>query len=96
VQDDMKKEYTNTTRIQELVKNYSQFLSFPIYVGQERTRQIEVWKIYEVRKFLTLKSVIYYLFPVLSCRSKMKQIHKKPRKVKQRFGYWHLRAFIVF
>ena len=38
----MKKEYTSATRIQELVKNYSQFISFPIYVGTEKHRQVEV------------------------------------------------------
>lgn len=42
LKEEMKKEYTNATTIQNLVKNYSQFLSFPIYVGQERTRQVEV------------------------------------------------------
>ncbi|KAI5076382.1 hypothetical protein GOP47_0008447 [Adiantum capillus-veneris] len=35
-------EYTSSTKIQDLVKNYSQFISFPIYVGIEKHRQVEV------------------------------------------------------
>eukprot|EP00250_Pteridium_aquilinum_P034501 c7671_g2_i1 orf=1-1752(-) len=42
LKQDMKSDFTNATKIRDLVKNYSQFLSFPIYVGQERTRQVEV------------------------------------------------------
>ncbi|MCO5596910.1 hypothetical protein L7F22_050981 [Adiantum nelumboides] len=35
-------EFTSSTKIQDLVKNYSQFISFPIYVGIEKHRQVEV------------------------------------------------------
>ncbi|MCO5593875.1 hypothetical protein L7F22_047894 [Adiantum nelumboides] len=42
LKSDMKKDFTDMTKIRDLVKNYSQFLSFPIYVGHERTRQVEV------------------------------------------------------
>jgi heat shock protein beta len=39
---DAKDEYTDPQRIQNLVKNYSQFISFPIYTYQEKTRTTEV------------------------------------------------------
>ncbi|MED6198240.1 hypothetical protein PIB30_064260 [Stylosanthes scabra] len=39
---DDKYEFSEPTRIQGLVKNYSQFVSFPIYTWQEKTRTIEV------------------------------------------------------
>lgn len=42
LKEEAKKEYTDTTVLQNLVKNYSQFISFPIYIGQERTRNVEV------------------------------------------------------
>lgn len=42
LKEEAKKEYTDRDRIQNLVKNYSQFISFPIYIGQERTRNVEV------------------------------------------------------
>ena len=29
-------DYLDTEKVQELVKNYSQFISFPIYVGREK------------------------------------------------------------
>lgn len=35
-------EFTSSTKIQDLVKSYSQFISFPIYMGIEKHRQIEV------------------------------------------------------
>ncbi|KAH7299482.1 hypothetical protein KP509_24G014100 [Ceratopteris richardii] len=35
-------QFTSSTKIQDLVKNYSQFISFPIYVGIEKHRQVEV------------------------------------------------------
>lgn len=35
-------QYTSSIKIQDLVKNYSQFISFPIYVGTEKHRQLEV------------------------------------------------------
>ena len=41
-QDEFKAEYSAATRIAELVKNYSQFISFPIYTWQEQTRDKEV------------------------------------------------------
>eukprot|EP00250_Pteridium_aquilinum_P015381 c22553_g1_i1 orf=188-2623(+) len=34
--------YTSSNKVQDLVKNYSQFISFPIYVGTEKHRQVEV------------------------------------------------------
>ncbi|XP_047970063.1 heat shock protein 90-5, chloroplastic-like [Salvia hispanica] len=42
LRDDDKYEYTEPTKIQSLVKNYSQFVSFPIYTWQEKSRTIEV------------------------------------------------------
>ncbi|KAK2976373.1 hypothetical protein RJ640_008083 [Escallonia rubra] len=39
---DDKYEFSEPTRIQNLVKNYSQFVSFPIYTWQEKSRTIEV------------------------------------------------------
>ncbi|KAH7294670.1 hypothetical protein KP509_27G012500 [Ceratopteris richardii] len=42
LKNDMKSDFLNMSKITDLVRNYSQFLSFPIYVGQERTRQVEV------------------------------------------------------
>lgn len=39
---DDKYEFTEPTRIQNLVKNYSQFVSFPIYTWQEKSRTVEV------------------------------------------------------
>ncbi|MBA0711356.1 hypothetical protein Golax_010550 [Gossypium laxum] len=41
VRDD-KYEFSDPTRIQNLVKNYSQFVSFPIYTWQEKSRTVEV------------------------------------------------------
>ncbi|KAL3683593.1 hypothetical protein R1sor_001615 [Riccia sorocarpa] len=38
---DAKDEYSDPIRIQTLVKNYSQFISFPIYTYQEKTRTKE-------------------------------------------------------
>ncbi|KAK1372346.1 hypothetical protein POM88_028539 [Heracleum sosnowskyi] len=35
-------EYTEPTKIQNLVKNYSQSISFPIYTWQEKSRTVEV------------------------------------------------------
>ncbi|KAK4841279.1 hypothetical protein QYF36_002046 [Acer negundo] len=42
LRDDDKYEFSDPTRIQGLVKNYSQFVSFPIYTWQEKSRTIEV------------------------------------------------------
>ncbi|GAA0147168.1 Hsp90 family chaperone [Lithospermum erythrorhizon] len=42
LRDDDKYEFSEATRILNLVKNYSQFVSFPIYVWQEKSRTIEV------------------------------------------------------
>ncbi|ERN05767.1 heat shock protein 90-5, chloroplastic [Amborella trichopoda] len=39
---DDKYEFAEPTRIQSLVKNYSQFVSFPIYTWQEKSRTVEV------------------------------------------------------
>lgn len=39
---DEKYEFAEPTRIQGLVKNYSQFVSFPIYTWQEKSRTVEV------------------------------------------------------
>lgn len=41
-QDDDKYEFADPARIQGLVKNYSQFVSFPIYTWQEKSRTVEV------------------------------------------------------
>ncbi|XP_047961013.1 heat shock protein 90-5, chloroplastic-like [Salvia hispanica] len=42
LRDDDKYEYSEPMKIQSLVKNYSQFVSFPIYTWQEKSRTIEV------------------------------------------------------
>ncbi|KAK4479842.1 hypothetical protein RD792_015385 [Penstemon davidsonii] len=42
LRDDDKYEYSEPTKIQSLVKNYSQFVSFPIYTWQEKSRTVEV------------------------------------------------------
>ncbi|OMO93656.1 Heat shock protein Hsp90 [Corchorus capsularis] len=42
LRSDDKYEFSDATRIQNLVKNYSQFVSFPIYTWQEKSRTIEV------------------------------------------------------
>jgi heat shock protein beta len=42
VQADDKFEYADAVRIQNLVKNYSQFISFPIYTWQEKSQTKEV------------------------------------------------------
>lgn len=39
---DDKYEFSDPARIQNLVKNYSQFVSFPIYTWQEKSRTVEV------------------------------------------------------
>jgi len=39
---DDKYEFSEPIRIQNLVKNYSQFISFPIYTWQEKSRTVEV------------------------------------------------------
>ncbi|KAK6157762.1 hypothetical protein DH2020_012010 [Rehmannia glutinosa] len=41
LREDDKYEYSEPTKIQNLVKNYSQFVSFPIYTWQEKSRTIE-------------------------------------------------------
>ncbi|URE35747.1 Heat shock protein [Musa troglodytarum] len=35
-------EFADPTRVQALIKNYSQFVSFPIYTWQEKSRTVEV------------------------------------------------------
>jgi heat shock protein beta len=42
LKDDEKFEYADAIRIESLVKNYSQFISFPIYTWQEKSREKEV------------------------------------------------------
>ncbi|XP_051146103.1 heat shock protein 90-5, chloroplastic [Andrographis paniculata] len=42
LREDDKYEFSEPTKIQSLVKNYSQFVSFPIYTWQEKSRTIEV------------------------------------------------------
>ncbi|PIN19517.1 Molecular chaperone (HSP90 family) [Handroanthus impetiginosus] len=42
LKEDDKYEFSEPTRIQSLVKNYSQFVSFPIYTWQEKSRTVEV------------------------------------------------------
>lgn len=42
LREDDKYEFSDPARIQSLVKNYSQFVSFPIYTWQEKSRTIEV------------------------------------------------------
>ncbi|KAI3970774.1 hypothetical protein MKX01_024421, partial [Papaver californicum] len=42
LREDDKYEFAEPTRIQGLVKNYSQFVSFPIYTWQEKSRNVEV------------------------------------------------------
>ncbi|XP_010502419.1 PREDICTED: heat shock protein 90-5, chloroplastic [Camelina sativa] len=42
LRDDDKYEFAECTRIKNLVKNYSQFVGFPIYTWQEKSRTVEV------------------------------------------------------
>ncbi|TVU09923.1 hypothetical protein EJB05_43422 [Eragrostis curvula] len=42
LREDDKYEFADPARIQGLVKNYSQFVSFPIYTWQEKSRTVEV------------------------------------------------------
>ncbi|KAG0466658.1 hypothetical protein HPP92_018238 [Vanilla planifolia] len=42
LRSDDKFEFAEPSRIQNLVKNYSQFVSFPIYTWQEKSRTVEV------------------------------------------------------
>ncbi|KAJ9563583.1 hypothetical protein OSB04_008743 [Centaurea solstitialis] len=42
LRDDDKYEFTEPGRVQGLVKNYSQFVSFPIFTWQEKSRTVEV------------------------------------------------------
>ncbi|KAL6538841.1 hypothetical protein OROMI_025167 [Orobanche minor] len=42
LREDDKYEYSEPTKIENLVKNYSQFVSFPIFTWQEKSRTIEV------------------------------------------------------
>uniref|UniRef100_A0A7N0TDH1 Histidine kinase/HSP90-like ATPase domain-containing protein n=1 Tax=Kalanchoe fedtschenkoi TaxID=63787 RepID=A0A7N0TDH1_KALFE len=42
LRDDDKYEFSDPARVQGLVKNYSQFISFPIYTWQEKSRSVEV------------------------------------------------------
>ncbi|XP_014520835.1 heat shock protein 90-5, chloroplastic isoform X1 [Vigna radiata var. radiata] len=42
LREDDKYEFSEPTRIQGLVKNYSQFVSFPIYTWQEKSKTVEV------------------------------------------------------
>ncbi|KAL6983283.1 hypothetical protein U1Q18_016673 [Sarracenia purpurea var. burkii] len=47
---DDKYEFSEPTRIQSLVKNYSQFVSFPIYTWQEKSRTVEVEEVEEPKE----------------------------------------------
>ncbi|KAF5178526.1 Chaperone protein htpg [Thalictrum thalictroides] len=47
---DDKYEFSEPARIQGLVKNYSQFVSFPIYTWQEKSRTVEMRSPKEVEK----------------------------------------------
>ncbi|CAL0318159.1 unnamed protein product [Lupinus luteus] len=42
LREDDKYEFSEISKIQNLVKNYSQFVSFPIYTWQEKSRTVEV------------------------------------------------------
>ena len=42
LQEDDKYEFAESTRIKNLVKNYSQFVGFPIYTWQEKSRTVDV------------------------------------------------------
>ncbi|XP_068643470.1 heat shock protein 90-5, chloroplastic-like [Aristolochia californica] len=42
LREDDKYEFSDPSRIQGLVKNYSQFVAFPIYTWQEKSRSVEV------------------------------------------------------
>ncbi|MBA0613381.1 hypothetical protein Godav_013824 [Gossypium davidsonii] len=55
LRSDDKYEFSDPTRIQNLVKNYSQFVSFPIYTWQEKSRTVE-----EVKKKKTTKTEKYW------------------------------------
>lgn len=41
LKEEQKSEFTDPARISSLVKNYSQFISFPIYTWQELSREVE-------------------------------------------------------
>ncbi|CAN7044507.1 unnamed protein product, partial [Brassica rapa subsp. trilocularis] len=41
LREDDKYKFAESTRMKNLVKNYSQFVGFPIYTGQEKSRTIE-------------------------------------------------------
>ncbi|GFZ18335.1 chaperone protein htpG family protein [Actinidia rufa] len=43
LRSDDKYEFSEPTRIQGLVKNYSQFVSFPIYTWQEKSRTVQLY-----------------------------------------------------
>ncbi|EPS62156.1 hypothetical protein M569_12637, partial [Genlisea aurea] len=48
--EDDKYEFSESARIQSLVKNYSQFVSFPIYTWQEKSKTVEVEEEEEVKE----------------------------------------------
>ncbi|XP_022776681.1 heat shock protein 90-5, chloroplastic isoform X3 [Durio zibethinus] len=50
LRSDDKYEFSDPARIQNLVKNYSQFVSFPIYTWQEKSRTVEVEEEEEPKK----------------------------------------------
>uniref|UniRef100_A0A7N0T611 Heat shock protein 90 n=1 Tax=Kalanchoe fedtschenkoi TaxID=63787 RepID=A0A7N0T611_KALFE len=50
LRDDDKYEFSDPARIQSLVKNYSQFISFPIYTWQEKSRSVEVEEVEEPKE----------------------------------------------
>jgi hypothetical protein len=65
VQPDDKYEFSEPSKIQSLVKNYSQFVSFPIFTWQEKSRTVEVIKLFLVIDFC--RSVIYDNYFANSC-----------------------------
>ncbi|TVU05426.1 hypothetical protein EJB05_48589, partial [Eragrostis curvula] len=64
---DDKFEFADPSRIQGLVKNYSQFVSFPIYTWQEKSRTVERMK--SQKKVKRLPSIVLVLSVTLSSSS---------------------------
>lgn len=65
LQEDDKYEFSEPTRIQGLVKNYSQFVSFPIYTWLEKSRTVEV---------MTPFSFVTITFSILQVWDKIRKI----------------------
>ena len=62
LQDDDKYEFADPSRIQGLVKNYSQFVSFPIYTWQEKSRTVEVGLWLFFQHISTLNIIVLFPF----------------------------------